>query len=158
MTLSLEEQLFHLLGAGDRGTIATAESCTGGNVAARITSVAGSSAYMLGGIVAYANSAKEHLLGVDRTILEKHGAVSEACAIAMAEGARKAFGATWAVSTTGIAGPAGATATKPVGLVYVAVAGPELTGCVQLLLAGDRADVTEAATQRALTELRNQLI
>jgi len=157
MTLLLEQQLFQLLGAGDRGTIATAESCTGGNVAARITSVAGSSAYMLGGIVAYANSAKEHLLGVDRAILEQHGAVSEACAIAMAEGARKAFGATWAVSTTGIAGPGGATATKPVGLVYVAVAGPELTGCVQLLLAGDRADVTEAATQRALTALRNQL-
>ncbi len=153
MTLSLEEQLFHLLGAGDRGTIATAESCTGGNVAARITSVAGSSAYMLGGIVAYANSAKEHLLGVDRTILEKHGAVSEACAIAMAEGARKAFGATWAVSTTGIAGPGGATVTKPVGLVYVAVAGPAGARCTRFTFSGDRMQVTQAATAEALAVL-----
>ena len=157
MTLSLEQQLFHLLGAGDRGTIATAESCTGGNVAARITSVAGSSAYMLGGIVAYANSAKEHLLGVDRTILEKHGAVSEACAIAMAEGARKAFGSTWAVSTTGIAGPAGATATKPVGLVYVAVAGPAGARCTRFTFSGDRMQVTQAATAEALAMLTDHL-
>lgn len=147
---TIEERIFEILVDGAHGTIAAAESCTGGGVAARLTSVAGSSAYMLGGIVAYANSAKEHLLGVDRSILESYGAVSEECAIAMAEGARRAFGATWAVSTTGIAGPTGATASKPVGLVYVAVAGPSGSHSGRHLFPGDRADITATTIEAAL--------
>jgi PncC family amidohydrolase len=84
---------------------------------------AGSSAYVLGGIVAYANEAKAALLGVPAEVLESRGAVSAECARAMAVGARRAFGSDWAVATTGIAGPGGATARKPVGLVYIATVG-----------------------------------
>ncbi|MFM8593149.1 MAG: CinA family protein, partial [Chloroflexota bacterium] len=104
-------------------------------------------------IIAYANSAKEHLLGVDRAILESHGAVSEECAIAMAVGAQRAFDAKWAVSTTGIAGPTGATPSKPVGLVYVAVAGPSGSHSVRHLFTGDRADITATSTKAALQQL-----
>ncbi|MFA6583987.1 MAG: competence/damage-inducible protein A [Elusimicrobiaceae bacterium] len=101
-------------------TIATAESCTGGLVSAKITRVAGSSRYMNGAIVAYSNAVKTAVLGVSPETLEKHGAVSEECALEMARGARKAAKADIGVSTTGIAGPGGATKTKPVGLVYIA--------------------------------------
>ena len=102
---SPETLLQQLLGDQPAMSLATAESCTGGNVAARLTSVAGSSAYVLGGIVAYSNDAKASLLGVPPKVLESPGAVSDDCARAMAEGARRAFGATVAVATTGIAGP-----------------------------------------------------
>ena len=103
-------------------TIAAAESCSGGGVASAITTWAGSSAYFLGSIVAYVNEAKAKLLGVPQQVLDERGAVSPECAEAMANGAREAFGAAIGVSTTGIAGPTGATARKPVGLVYTAVA------------------------------------
>ncbi len=149
---SPEARLLALLVDG-RLTVATAESLTGGGVAARLTSVAGSSAYVLGGIVAYANGAKRDLLGVPQAVLDGIGAVSEACARAMAEGARRAFGADVAVATTGIAGPGGATARKPVGLVYVAAAGPAGTACEEFRFAGDRTAVTAAATEAALTML-----
>lgn len=148
-----EERLFRLLGDGTRGTIATAESCTGGGVAARLTSVAGSSAYVLGGIVAYANGAKAVLLGVDEEILRTRGAVSAECALAMARGARAAFGADWAVSTTGIAGPGGATGRKPVGLVHFAVAGPGGERHEEHVFPGNRAAVTRAAVDVALRML-----
>jgi nicotinamide-nucleotide amidase len=101
-------------------TIATAESCTGGLVSYRITSVAGSSVYFLGGVVAYSNALKESCLGVPARVLETYGAVSRECALAMAWGIWSRTGAEVGVSTTGIAGPSGATETKPVGLVYVA--------------------------------------
>ncbi len=139
-----------MLGDHPHLTVATAESCTGGNVAARLTSVAGSSAYVLGGIVAYANDAKVNLLGVPREVLDTVGAVSDECARAMAEGARQIFGARVAVSTTGIAGPAGATARKPVGLVYIAAASPNGTVSEEHRFPGDRAAVTMAATDAAL--------
>lgn len=148
-----EARLFHLLGDGARGTVATAESCTGGGVAARLTSIAGSSAYVLGGIVAYANAAKAALLGVDEEILRTKGAVSAECALAMARGAQRAFGADWAISTTGIAGPGGATAHKPVGLVYLAVAGPTGERVEEHVFPGDRAAVTRAAIDIALRTL-----
>ncbi|MCB9876030.1 MAG: competence/damage-inducible protein A [Planctomycetes bacterium] len=103
-------------------TLAFAESCTGGLLAARLTDVAGASAVLRGGVVAYANEAKQDLLGVDPALLERHGAVSEPVVAAMAEGARRRFGADVAVATSGIAGPAGGTPDKPVGTVCFAVA------------------------------------
>ena len=131
-------------------TVAVAESCTGGAVTARIVSVAGSSNYLRGGIVAYANDAKHRLLGVSETILANPGAVSAECAAAMAEGARRAFGADIAVSTTGIAGPGGATARKPVGLVYIGLATPTGSHVDEHHFPGDRAAVIAAATEAAL--------
>ena len=105
-------------------TVACAESCTGGNIAHLITSVPGASAYFLGGVVSYSNEVKKNVLGVRSEDLEKYGAVSEAVAVQMAQGARRVTGAQWAVSTTGIAGPDGGTPEKPVGTVWIGVAGP----------------------------------
>lgn len=107
-----------------RFTIATAESCTGGLVAHHITAVAGSSTYFPGGVVTYSNELKRSLLGVPEEVLEHRGAVSPECALAMARGVRRLTGADVGVSTTGIAGPGGATARKPVGLIYVACSAP----------------------------------
>ncbi|MSP59655.1 MAG: CinA family nicotinamide mononucleotide deamidase-related protein [Myxococcales bacterium] len=105
-------------------TVATAESCTGGLCGDLLTDVPGSSDYFLGGVIAYANPQKESLLGVRRETLERHGAVSEACVREMAEGVRRTVGATFGVAISGIAGPGGGSAEKPVGLVHFAVAGP----------------------------------
>jgi nicotinamide-nucleotide amidase len=138
--------------------IATAESCTAGLIAARLTERAGSSAYVAGGVVAYANEAKTELLGVDPGLIERHGAVSEEVADAMAEGALARFGADTAVSVTGIAGPDGGTAEKPVGTVCWSVRlgeGRSLTRT--LLLPGDRADIRERATTVAFHLLRRLL-
>jgi len=146
---SLERYLNELLSGGQL-TIAAAESCSGGGVARRITAVAGSSAYFLGSIVAYANDAKRTLLGVSSDILETRGAVSPDAAVAMAEGARRVFGADLAVSTTGIAGPGGATERKPVGLVYLGVAGAGQTRSEEHRFSGDRATIVAAATEAAL--------
>lgn len=104
-------------------TLATAESCTGGNVAKQITEIAGASAMFQGGIVAYANQAKEHLLHVEHSVLAQYGAVSEETVIQMARGAQKQLGASYAIATSGIAGPGGGTEEKPVGTVWVAIAG-----------------------------------
>jgi len=145
-----EVRLNRRLGDAPRLTIAAAESCSGGEVAHRITAIAGSSTYFLGSIVAYSNEAKINLLGVPPEIIETRGAVSAECARAMAEGVRKAFGADVAVSTTGIAGPGGATARKPVGLVYTAIAGPDGTRCREHHFTGDRKAVVDAAASAAL--------
>jgi PncC family amidohydrolase len=134
-------------------SLATAESCTGGNVAARLTSVSGSSDYFLGGIVAYANDAKKSLLGVSEETLATRGAVSAECAREMAEGARRAFEADVAVATTGIAGPGGATERKPVGLVYIALAGPDGVATEEFHFPGGRAVVTDASAEAALLML-----
>jgi PncC family amidohydrolase len=131
-------------------TVATAESCTGGNIARQITSQSGSSSYFLGGVVSYANDVKHRVLGVPETILDNPGAVSEPCARAMAEGARTLIGTDIAVSTTGIAGPDGGTARKPVGLVYIGLATASETIVEERVFPGDRAAVIEAATVRAL--------
>lgn len=148
-----EEAIRLLLDGRVAATIATAESCTGGLVVARLTSVPGSSGYMKGGIVAYANDAKERLLGVPAKILANPGAVSPECAIAMAEGARDRLDATWAISTTGIAGPDGGTDRKPVGLVYIGLAGPDGTTVERHVFPGDRRAIVTAACDRALAML-----
>lgn len=138
---------------GARGlTIATAESCTGGLVAAALTAVPGSSAVVLGGFVTYSNGLKAALLGVPEALLAAEGAVSEACARAMAEGARARTGAGVAVSCTGIAGPGGGSAAKPVGLVHLAAAGPGGTRAVRRVFPGDR-DAVRAATVAAALAL-----
>jgi len=152
----LEVALNRLLTADLHVTIATAESCTGGLVAHRITSVAGSSVYFLGGVVAYANAAKTRLLGVPAEIIATRGAVSAECAVAMAEGARRVFGADIAVATTGIAGPTGGTTRKPVGLVYLAYAAPTGSGWEEHHFPGDRRAVIHAASEAALRLLMEQ--
>ena len=118
--------------------IACAESCTGGNIAHIITSAAGSSAYFLGGIVSYSNEVKKNVLGVSARDLEQFGAVSEPVALQMAQGARKVTGADYAVSTTGIAGPDGGTAEKPVGTIWMAVAGPKGAHAKKVLISHTR--------------------
>lgn len=118
-----EELVARLAGLGV--TVATAESCTGGNIARLITARAGASNYFLGGVVSYANEVKRQVLGVCEADLKKYGAVSETVARQMAQGARKITGAQWAVSTTGIAGPDGGSVQKPVGTVWIGVAGPQ---------------------------------
>lgn len=131
-------------------TLATAESCTGGMVAAALSSIPGSSAYFLGGIVAYANPVKVALLGVSETVLHAHGAVSAETAMAMAEGARDRLGADIAVSVTGIAGPSGGTATKPVGLVYLGLADPGGTRADAHQWRGGRGAIRRSAAAAAL--------
>jgi nicotinamide-nucleotide amidase len=108
-------------------TLAVAESCTGGGLGAALAAVPGASEMWLGGVIAYANAVKQRLLGVPAALLEQHGAVSDPVAQAMAEGARRATGADWALAITGVAGPGGGSDAKPVGLVHIAVAGPD--GC-----------------------------
>ena len=139
-------------------TVATAESCTGGNVAHQITSISGSSAYFLGGVVSYANDVKRDVLGVPEAVLEKPGAVSEPCARTMVEGVRRLMGADIAVSTTGIAGPLGGTDRKPVGLVYLALATAEGTTVEEHVFPGDRAAVIDAATRRTLELMVDHLL
>jgi len=129
---------------------ATAESCTGGGIAQAITSISGSSDYFLGGIVAYSNEAKVSLLGVAPETLAEVGAVSRECAEEMARGARRVVASDIALSSTGIAGPGGATARKPVGLVYVAAATPEDTVVRTLQLAGERLEIGADAIIAAL--------
>ena len=145
-----------LLGAGI--TVATAESCTGGLIGKRLSDHPGSSRYFLGSVVAYDNRIKQELLGVPRKLLETHGAVSEPVAGAMASGARQLLGADFALSVTGIAGPDGGSAEKPVGLVYLGLAGP--AGDVRVekhSFWGNRENVRSTATIRALEMLRRAL-
>lgn len=139
-------------------TVAVAESCTGGLVAKHLTDPPGASAAVVGGVVAYANVVKTALLGVDPADIERHGAVSEVVARAMAEGVRARLGATWGLSTTGVAGPGGGSADKPVGTVHVAWAGPGGTEAERLDLGERPRDVLRLATVRALLDrLRRRL-
>lgn len=147
---TLEQRIREALDARDDVRIATTESCTGGTIAARVTSVSGSSAYFVGGVVSYANDVKERLLRVPAEILANPGAVSEECARAMVEGVCGLLGATHAVSTTGIAGPSGGTARKPVGLVYIGILTPKGTRVERHVFSGDRAAIITAASDRAL--------
>ena len=139
-------------------TLALAESCTGGGIAHRITNVPGASAVFLGGVVSYSNLAKQDFLGVSAETLQRHGAVSEAVAKEMAEGARKKFGADFAIAVTGIAGPGGATADKPVGTVFIALAGAFATVVERRLNVYERAAFKELTAQQALESVRRQLV
>jgi len=139
-------------------TVAVAESCTGGLIAERLTSTPGSSAYFMGGVVAYANSAKTALLDVPEALLLEHGAVSEPVARAMAEGVRARFGADLGVSTTGISGPEGGSQAKPVGTVYVALARAEGTHCEHFIFPLDRTRHRQLTAQIGLDWLRRALL
>lgn len=134
-------------------TIATAESCTGGLIAHVITEVPGSSAYLAGGIVAYSNAVKERELGVPPDVLAAHGAVSAQVALAMADGARTRLGTDLGVAVTGVAGPDGGSAAKPVGLVYVAVAGAGEPVVQRFTWAGDRTENKRESVRVALEML-----
>jgi PncC family amidohydrolase len=132
-------------------TLATAESCTGGLVAHRVTNVSGASSYFVGGVVAYANKAKTLLLDVSAEDLDRHGAVSEEVAAGMAQGVLRRFGADIGVGITGIAGPTGGSRDKPVGLVYVAVADGNGVTVARNLFTGSRREVKEQTADVALT-------
>ena len=138
-------------------TLATAESCTGGLVSARLTAVPGSSAVYLGGVIAYADDVKERELGVPASLLEEHGAVSSEAAQAMAQGVRERLGADVGVAVTGVAGPGGGSENKPVGLVFVHAAGPEGEEARRTELPGDREMVRGRATAAALHLVRRLL-
>ncbi len=141
-----------------RWLLATAESCTGGGVAAALTEIAGSSAWFERGFVTYSNEAKTEMLGVARELIERHGAVSEEVARAMALGAVRHSRAQIALSITGVAGPGGGTLTKPVGLVCFGWASGNLTQIVETKqFSGDRAAVREAAVIHALQGVLAQL-
>jgi nicotinamide-nucleotide amidase len=147
--MDVERQIGELL--QEQGlTLATAESCTGGLVAHRITNVSGSSAYFLGGLVTYSNEAKEALLGVRHETLLAHGAVSEETAREMARGVRRQMNANVAVSVTGIAGPTGGTPEKPVGLVYITLSAPDAEICQRYVWQGDRLANKEQSAEAAL--------
>ena len=138
-------------------TLALAESCTGGFIAHQITNVPGASKIFLGGIVAYSSGVKEKFLGVRPETLKKHGAVSEFVAREMAEGARKKFGADFAIAVTGIAGPGGGTKNKPVGTVFISIAGAFGTSVELKLNSFSREKFKEATARQALEMLRVQL-
>lgn len=153
----LEEEVGRLLGAAG-STVAVAESCTGGLLAERLTRMPGSSAYFLGGVVAYADRVKTALLGVADELIARDGAVSEQVARAMASGVRARVGSDWGIGITGIAGPGGGSRAKPVGRVDIALAGPG--GQVvyrRVQLAGDREAVRQRAAELALELLRDRL-
>jgi len=154
--LRLEEEIIARLVEQGR-TVAVAESCTGGLIGHRLTQVPGSSVAFLGGVIAYHNAVKERVLGVPAEILEREGAVSEATALAMAEGARRLLRADVAVAVTGIAGPSGGTDDKPVGLTYAALAGPEAHTCERYVWHGERDANRESSAEAALALLRRYL-
>jgi nicotinamide-nucleotide amidase len=154
---TMEQVVGRLLRSAGR-TLATAESCTGGLIAQRVTEVPGSSDYFLGGVVAYANAAKTALLSVPPALLAEHGAVSDAVSRAMAAGARERFGADYALATTGISGPGGGTAQKPVGQVHVALAAPAGTHVQGFVFPLDRMRHRQLTAQLALDWVRRSLL
>jgi competence/damage-inducible protein CinA-like protein len=139
-------------------TLAVAESCTGGLLAQRITSVSGSSRYFVGGAIVYSNELKTSLAGVPAELIEKHGAVSREVAAALAEGIRQRCGATFGLGVTGVAGPTGGTAEKPVGLVFHALASDGNTEVIERKFPGDRKRIRWFASQQALDMVRRKLM
>lgn len=134
-------------------TLATAESCTGGLIAHKITAMAGASSYYLGGVVSYSNDVKENVLGVRHSTLEAHGAVSQETVREMVEGVRSRLGSDYAVATTGIAGPGGGTPDKPVGTIWIGVASEKKTVTRLLHLGGSRERNQEKTCNEVFREL-----
>ena len=155
--IELEEALGKILTAKNK-TVATAESCTGGLIADRLTNVSGSSLYFKGGIVAYTNNLKIKELNVKKQTLTSHGAVSELTALEMANGARGLFDADIGISTTGIAGPTGGTKNKPVGLVYVAISTIEYEKAFRFTFTPHRKTNKLMTSQAALNIIRLYLL
>ena len=151
------QQLVHQILSQRGKTLAVAESCTGGVIASRFTAMAGSSAYFLAGVVAYANEAKRDILGVSYDDIMRYGAVSEQVARQMAEGARRTTGADYAIATTGIAGPSGGSAEKPVGTVWIAVATPHHTIAMMRPSGTDRSQIVNRASAYAIEMLYKEL-
>ena len=137
-------------------SLATAESLTGGLLAGLVTDVPGASRSFVGGVVSYATRVKVSVLDVPSEVVDRHGVVSEECAIAMARGVRRRLDATWGVATTGVAGP-DSQEGRPVGTVWVAAAGPDVVRGRLLALEGDRRTIREAACASAVTLLRDLL-
>ncbi len=133
------------------GTVAVAESCTGGMLGAALTELAGSSAYFLGGVIAYSNAVKQDLLGVARATIDGVGAVSEQCVLEMAASVRQRFGADFGIAVSGIAGPGGGSDAKPVGTVWVAVATNDRSAADHRVHPGGRSEVRVRAVVQALT-------
>ncbi len=146
----------HLLLRAGGHTIASAESLTGGRLSVKLTETPGASETFLGGVVTYATELKHSLLEVSDQVIEDHGVVSAECARAMATGVRKLTGATYGVSTTGVAGP-GEQEGKPAGTVFVGLSGPGLLEAIELELGGDRVTVQNLAVQEALSALEDML-
>jgi nicotinamide-nucleotide amidase len=149
----LEEVIVHRL-SRDGKTLSLAESCTGGYVAHRLTNVSGASKVLESGLVTYSNEAKMRLLGVSSQTLDEHGAVSKATATEMAEGARQASGTDYAISITGIAGPTGGTAEKPVGTVFIGLASSKGTTVIQCFNPVERESFKYMTSQQAFEFLR----
>ena len=154
---SLEKVVGYLLSMGG-STLSVAESCTGGRVGWRLTRVPGSSDYFKGGVIAYSDDLKRRLLGVKAAVLNKHGAVSEETALMMARGVREKCATDYGLAITGVAGPGGGTKKKPVGMVFVAVAGGAGERVRELRLGGGRGGIRRAACQAALELLRRFLL
>ena len=151
------QELVHRILTERRQTLATAESCTGGVIASRFTTMPGASAYFLCGVVSYSNEAKVRVLGVDADTIARYGAVSEQVARQMAEGVRRVAGADYAIATTGIAGPTGGSAEKPVGTVWIAVATPAGTVAQCRQCGTDRGQIIDRASAFAIGLLRDSL-
>ena len=154
---TLHEGVGRLL-ADNNKTISSAESCTGGTISKLLTSVPGSSRYFLGGITAYSNSVKERVLGVPAAIIDRFGAVSSECVAAMAEGIRRLTGSDYSVSTSGIAGPGGGSAEKPVGLVWIGVSSQMGTETFKVQYKGDRERNIERSSAFALDAIRKKIL
>jgi nicotinamide-nucleotide amidase len=154
---TLEEVIVKLLVQRNQ-TVAVAESCTGGLLANRITNVPGASEVFLAGYVCYANQAKINMLNIDPQLIEKHGAVSEQVARALAEHARACAGSDYALATTGVAGPSGGSPEKPVGTIYITLAASSETIAKKFFFPTDRETFKQIATQAALDLLRRRLI
>jgi len=155
--MGIEEEIGVLLRKNGL-TLAVAESCSGGMLGQRITAVSGSSDYFIGGVIAYSNEVKIGILHVERTVLEEHGAVSSESAARMALGVKDALGADLGLSITGIAGPGGCTAEKPVGLVFVGYCDECGSRAERFIFEGARENIRRCAVDEALTFLRNTLL
>jgi nicotinamide-nucleotide amidase len=139
-------------------TLSTAESCTGGGLAHEISQVPGVSPIFFGGIIAYANEAKENLLNIPHDTIAKYGAVSQEVALLMARNCQEAFSSTWALSTTGISGPTGGSVEKPVGLVWIGIAGPKVVSAQQFIFSNvSRLEHRNKTIEQALLMLKKSL-